>query len=168
MDQNLVKKLVNEAISDNESLFLIELSFLVGNRIKVVVDGDQGISIKECMRISRHVEHSFDREEEDFGLEVTSPDISHPLTVRRQYLKNIDRVLKVKTEEEELEGTLISINEKEISLRWKTREPKPIGKGKVTVEKNASIAFNCIYLYNFLFLFLYEDGIVFIDFIFLF
>ena len=103
MDQNLVKKLVNEAISDNESLFLIELSFLVGNRIKVVVDGDQGISIKECMRISRHVEHSFDREEEDFGLEVTSPDISHPLTVRRQYLKNIDRVLKVKTEEEELE-----------------------------------------------------------------
>ena len=42
MDQNLVKKLVNEAISDNESLFLIELSFLVGNRIKVVVDGDQG------------------------------------------------------------------------------------------------------------------------------
>jgi ribosome maturation factor RimP len=39
---------------------------------------------------------------------------------------------------------LISINEKEISLRWKTREPKPIGKGKVTVEKNASIAFNSI------------------------
>jgi len=144
MDQNLVKKLVNEAISDNESLFLIELSFLVGNRIKVVVDGDQGISIKECMRISRHVEHSFDIEEEDFGLEVTSPDISHPLTVRRQYLKNINRILKVKTEEEELEGTLISINEKEISLRWKTREPKPIGKGKVTVEKNASIAFNSI------------------------
>lgn len=144
MDQNLVKKLVNEAISDNESLFLIELSFLVGNRIKVVVDGDQGISIKECMRISRHVEHSFDREEEDFGLEVTSPDISHPLTVRRQYLKNINRILKVKTEEEELEGTLISINEKEISLRWKTREPKPIGKGKITVEKNASIAFNSI------------------------
>ena len=143
MDQNLVKRLVNEAISDNESLFLIELSFLVGNRIKVVVDGDQGISIKECMRISRHVEHSFDREE-DFGLEVTSPDISHPLTVRRQYLKNINRILKVKTEEEELEGTLISINEKEISLRWKTREPKPIGKGKVTVEKNASIAFNSI------------------------
>ena len=144
MDQNLVKKLVNEAISDNESLFLIELSFLVGNRIKVVVDGDQGISIKECMRISRHVEHSFDREEEDFGLEVTSPDISHPLTVRRQYLKNINRILKVKTEEEELEGTLISINEKEISLRWKTREPKPIGKGKVTVTKIKTLPFASI------------------------
>ena len=144
MDQKLVTKLVHEAISENESLFLIELSFLTGDRIKIVVDGDNGVSIKECMRISRHVEHNLDREEEDFGLEVTSPDISHPLTVRRQYLKNINRVLKVKTEDKELEGTLISADEKEISLRWKTREPKPIGKGKITVEKNASIAFSSI------------------------
>ena len=96
------------------------------------------------MRISRHVEHNLDREEEDFGLEVTSPDISHPLSVKRQYLKNINRILKVKTGDEELEGTLISANDKEISLRWKTREPKPIGKGKVTVEKNALIAFDSI------------------------
>ena len=101
MDQKLVTKLVHEAISENESLFLIELSFLTGNRIKIVVDGDNGVSIKECMRISRHVEHNLDRDEEDFGLEVTSPDISHPLTVRRQYFKNINRVLKVKTEEYE-------------------------------------------------------------------
>ena len=144
MDQKLVTKLVHEAISENESLFLIELSFLTGDRIKIVVDGDNGVSIKECMRISRHVEHNLDREEEDFGLEVTSPDISHPLTVRRQYLKNMNRILKVKTEDQEIEGTLVSANHKEISLRWKTREPKPIGKGKITVEKNASIAFSSI------------------------
>lgn len=144
MDQKLVTKLVDEAILENESLFLIELSFLEGNKIKIIVDGDEGVSIKECIRISRHVEHNLDREEEDFGLEVTSPDISHPLRVRRQYLKNMNRILKVKTEDQELEGTLVSANDKEISLRWKTREPKPIGKGKVTVEKNASIAFSSI------------------------
>ena len=80
MDQKLVTKLVDEAILENESLFLIELSFLAGNKIKVIVDGDEGVSIKECIRISRHVEHNLDREVEDFGLEVTSPDISHPLT----------------------------------------------------------------------------------------
>ena len=144
MDQDLVKKLVDGAILDNESLFLVELTFLASNKIKVVVDGDQGISIKECMRISRHVEHNLDREEEDFGLEVTSPDISHPLLLKRQYLKNINRILKIKTDEGELEGTLIKINENEIFLRWKTREPKPIGKGKITVEKNARIAFKNI------------------------
>jgi ribosome maturation factor RimP len=56
----------------------------------------------------------------------------------------MNRILKVKTEDQELEGTLVSTNDKEISLRWKTREPKPIGKGKITVEKNASIAFSSI------------------------
>lgn len=144
MDQNLVKTLVDEAVEENESLFLIELNFLPNNKIKVVVDGDQGISLKECIRISRHVEHNLDREEEDFGLEVTSPDITQPLTVERQYQKNIDRVLKVKTEEGEVEGTLVEVDEKGISLKWKTREPKPIGKGKVTVEKHATIAFENI------------------------
>lgn len=144
MDQNLVRNLVNEAVSENESLFLIELNFLTGNKIKVIVDGDEGISIKECIRISRHVEHNLDREENDFALEVTSPDISHPLSVKRQYKKNINRILKVKTEEGEVEGTLVEVGESEISLRWKAREPKPIGKGKVTVEKNASIAYENI------------------------
>jgi ribosome maturation factor RimP len=144
MDQKLVKKLVDEAISENESLYLIELCFLTANKIKVIVDGDEGISIKECIRISRHIENSLDREEDDFSLVVTSPDISHPLSVRRQYIKNVNRILKVKTEEEEIEGTLVSVDEKGISLQWKAREPKPIGKGKVTVEKNATIAYENI------------------------
>jgi len=144
MDQDLVRKLVDEAVNENDSLFLIELGFLPSNKIKVIVDGDEGISLKECIRISRHVEHNLDREEEDFALEVTSPDITQPLSVERQYRKNMSRVLKVKTEEGEIEGTLVDVNEEGISLRWKTREPKPIGKGKVTVEKNATIAYQNI------------------------
>jgi ribosome maturation factor RimP len=144
MDQNLVKTLVDEAVAENDSLFLIDLNFLPNNKIKVIVDGDQGISLKECVRISRHVEHNLDREEEDFALEVTSPDITQPLTVKRQYQKNINRVLKVKTEAGEVEGTLVAVDEQEISLQWKTREPKPVGKGKVTVEKHATIAFTDI------------------------
>jgi len=144
MNQDLVRTLVDEAIAENDSLFLIELSFLPSNKIKVIVDGDDGISLKECVRISRHVEHNLDREEEDFALEVTSPDITQPLSVERQYQKNINRILKVKTQEGDLEGTLVEVDEKGISLKWKIREPKPIGKGKVTVEKNATIAFDNI------------------------
>ena len=45
MDQNLVRKLVDEAIEENETLFLIELSFLPNNKIKVIVDGDTGIGL---------------------------------------------------------------------------------------------------------------------------
>lgn len=141
MNQERVKELLEEALSENDSLFLIELAFLANNKIKVVVDGDTGVPLSECVRISRNIEHNLDREEEDFALEVTSPDISQPLQHQRQYKKNLNRILKVKTENEAFEGTLTAVTENDIELKWKTREPKPIGKGKVTVEKQVSVSY---------------------------
>ena len=32
----------------------------------------------------------------------------------------------------------------EIDLEWKAREPKPIGKGKITVDKRATVPFEDI------------------------
>ncbi len=144
MDQNKVNELLQEALSENESLFLIDLSFLANNKIKVVVDGDSGVPLSECVRISRNIEHNLDRESEDFSLEVTTPDISESLKVKRQYNKNITRTLKVKTETEEFEGVLSEVTNETISLHWKTREPKPIGKGKHTVEKTVTIPYKDI------------------------
>ena len=139
MNLDKVKKLVNEAIEENSALFLIDLIFSNDNGIRVIVDGDTGVALSECIRISRHVEHNLDREEEDFSLEVTTPNITDPLVSLRQYNKNIDRTLKVKTETESFEGKLIEVNENNITLHWKAREPKPIGKGKITVEKQKTI-----------------------------
>ena len=144
MNQEKVKELLQEALDENPSLYLIDLQFLANGKIKVIVDGDSGIPLKECVRISRNIEHNLDREEEDFSLEVTSPDISHPLKVKRQYLKNVKRILKVKTEQEELEGVLTHVDEVGITLEWKAREPKPIGKGKHTVEKKVVISYEDI------------------------
>ncbi len=142
MSQDRVKKLVKEALEENESLFLIELTFLPDNKINVVIDGDSGVALSEIIRISRHIEHNLDREEEDFALEVTSPDITEPLKVKRQYRKNINRTLRIITVEEKFEGVLKETTEENIVLEWKTREPKPIGKGKVTVHKTATILYN--------------------------
>ena len=70
MDQTKVADLVNEALALNESLYLIDLSISENNKIQVTIDGDKGVPLSECMRVSRNVEHNFDREEEDFSLEV--------------------------------------------------------------------------------------------------
>ena len=139
--ESKVRDLVDEALALNESLFLIDLSISTNNKIQVTVDGDNGVPLSECIRISRNVEHNLDREEEDFSLEVTTPDIAHPLKEKRQYKKNISRILKVKTAIEELEGTLVEADDEKIVLNWKAREPKPIGKGKVTVNKTATITY---------------------------
>ncbi len=140
MNQTVVKDLVDEALVLNKSLYLIELSISVNDKIKVVVDGDNGVPLSECIRISRNIDANLDRESEDFSLEVTTPDIAHPLKVKRQYIKNLNRILKVKTETEEFEGTLSDADEEKIVLQWKAREPKEIGKGKVTVQKTVTIA----------------------------
>ncbi|WP_111706755.1 ribosome assembly cofactor RimP [Lutibacter citreus] len=145
MDKTKIKDLVSSAIEENPELFLIDLHFLPDNKIYVEVDGDHGISLQECIRISRTVDNNLDREEEDFSLEVTSPDIATPLKVNRQYIKNLNRILTVKSKDATVyEGTLKNVSEESIDLEWKAREPKPIGKGKITVEKKATIPFNDI------------------------
>ncbi|WP_456420371.1 ribosome assembly cofactor RimP [Lutibacter sp.] len=142
MDKEKVENLLNNALEQNTELFLIELKFLADNKIYVEVDGDKGVSLKECIRISREIEHNLDREEEDFSLEVTSPDVANPLRNRRQYVKNMNRTLDVKLQDNTtVQGVLKKVTENEIELEWTAREPKPIGKGKITVVKNATIQF---------------------------
>jgi len=145
MDQAKVKYLVEEALAENESLFLLSILVSASNKISIVVDGDHGVPLSECVRISRNVEHNLDRETEDFSLEVSTPDISKPIKLKRQYLKNVDRILNVTTTaDEEIEGTLKDVTDENIVLVWSARVPKIEGKGKMTVEKTANILYKDI------------------------
>ncbi|MUP44537.1 ribosome assembly cofactor RimP [Gramella sp. BOM4] len=137
-----VEKLASKVFEENKSLFLISLEVNSGNHIKVVLDGDQGVSVNDCITVSRAIEHNLDREEEDFSLEVTSAGVSEPLLMLRQYKKNIGRRLKVKTENDKFEGDLEAADDNEIKLSWKAREPKPVGKGKHTVEKEVVLPYS--------------------------
>ena len=141
MLKNKVDQLLKNALEERQDLFLINMTMGADNAIKVIIDGDNGVLVRDCMFISRAIEHNLDREEEDFSLEVLSAGAASPLTMPRQYKKNIGRNLEVKTNDDNnIEGQLVEANEKSIQLKWKTREPKPIGKGKVTVTKEATIA----------------------------
>ncbi len=139
-----VEKLAEKVFEENNSLFLISLDVNSANHIKVVIDGDEGVSVNDCIMVSRAIEHNLDRDEEDFSLEVTSAGVSEPLLMPRQYKKNVGRKLKVKTADDKFEGELMAADENEIKLSWKAREPKPVGKGKVTVEKEAVLPYSDI------------------------
>ena len=133
-----VEKLLQEAFEENNSLFLIESKIDGNNHIRVVIDGDEGVSVNDCIAVSRKIEHNLDREEQDFSLEVLSAGVSEPLRLPRQYKKNIGRTLAVTTAAgEKIEGELKNFKDGNISLQWKAREPKPVGKGKITVTKEA-------------------------------
>ena len=141
MLKNKVEELLQNGLDERQDLFLISMTMGTDNAIKVVIDGDNGVLVEDCMFISRAIEHNLDREEEDFSLEVLSAGATSPLTIPRQYKKNIGRNLEVKTNDNKnIEGQLVEADENTIQLTWKAREPKPIGKGKVTVTKEATIA----------------------------
>lgn len=145
MLQGKVEKLLEEAFEENNSLFLISLEINpANNHIEVIIDGDQGVSVNDCIAVSRKIEHNLDRDEEDFSLEVGSAGVSEPLRIPRQYKKNTGRKLQVKTASETIEGVLTNSTEEDITLSWKTREPKPVGKGKQTVDKEAVIPYSAI------------------------
>lgn len=144
MLQNKVRALLDAGLEQDETLFLIDFTIGSDNKIKVVIDGDYGVTVADCVKISRAIEHNLNREEEDFSLEVASAGAGAPLIMPRQYKKNIGRKLEVETLTAKYEGDLTVVEENHIVLEWKAREPKPIGKGKVTVQKREEIGFSDI------------------------
>ncbi|MFD1161719.1 ribosome assembly cofactor RimP [Hwangdonia seohaensis] len=144
MFKNTVTDLLEKALVERPDLFLIDFSIDSSNHIKVIIDGDNGVLVEDCMFISRAIEHNLDREEQDFSLEVMSAGATAPLVHNRQYKKNIKRTLEVRTPSDKIEGILTKATDDTITLEWKVREPKPVGKGKVTVKKEANIAYKDI------------------------
>lgn len=130
-----VKELVEEKIADKPNLFLVDVKFHSNGKLMILVDGDNGIGIDDCVAISRHV--GFHLEEENvietaYNLEVSSPGIDTPLTLTRQYTKNIGRNLAIKMADgAKREGKLSGITEDAIIIEEKIKDK---GKKAETVE----------------------------------
>ena len=139
-----VNLLLTEALVDKPSLFLIELTITDAFKVIITLDDDNGVVLQDCIDISRAIDASLDREEQDYSMEVASAGVSSPLKKIRQYKKNIGRTLIVKTNTENIEAELVEANDDFVILSWKAREPKKIGKGKETVEKTLKIPYEDI------------------------
>ena len=130
-----VKELVAEKIADKPNLFLVEVKMHSNGKLVILVDGDNGIGIDDCVAISRHV--GFHLEEENvietaYNLEVSSPGLDAPLTFLRQYVKNVGRNLGIKMADgTKREGKLSSITEDAIVIEENIKEK---GKRPTLVE----------------------------------
>ncbi|MBR1765542.1 MAG: ribosome assembly cofactor RimP [Bacteroidales bacterium] len=112
-----ILELVNNALEGSEK-FLVNLKITPDNRIFIDIDGDNGVTIDDCIELSRAVEGNLDREEEDFELNVSSAGADQPLKLTRQYKKNVGRELEVTTMDgEHAEGTLEDASDEGIVIR---------------------------------------------------
>lgn len=133
---------LNNSLLEKPSLFLIDISISDSYKIVVTLDGDNGVTLQDCIDVTRAIESNLDREAQDYSLEVASVGVGSPLKLVRQYVKNIGRTLIVKTNDTTIEAELTAADDAKIVLSWEAREPKKIGKGKETVLKNQEIPYN--------------------------
>lgn len=138
-----IEELLNEFLDTRKDLFLIDLKFSAGDDITVILDGDSGVTLQDCLDASRAIEFNMDREEHDFSLQVMSAGLSEPLATPRQFNKNLGRDIEVLlTDSSEIEGELSKVDDEKITLILRYRKPKEVGKGKVDVEEEREIPYS--------------------------
>lgn len=121
-----ILELINNALEGSDK-FLVNLKITPDNRIFVDIDGDNGVTIDDCIELNRTIEGQLDRDEEDFELNVGSAGADMPLKLTRQYRKNVGRELEVvMVDGEKAEGILEDASDEGIVLRTKgTKKQAP-------------------------------------------
>ena len=127
------KKVISLANSRLKEIgaFLVDVNISHDNRIRVIIDSENGISVNDCVAVSRNIEHNLDRDIEDFSLEVTSAGLTEPFRHPRQFIKNLGREVKVKLNDGSvMKGILKNADESEIELLVPKKGKKGSGKSR--------------------------------------
>ena len=111
IDKNKVKELALEWLEGTE-YFLVDASVDEQNKITVEIDHKDGVWIEDCCELSRFIEEHFDRDVEDFELEVGSAGIGQPFKGLQQYINSIGYDVELLTADgKKMEGSLKSADE---------------------------------------------------------
>ncbi len=94
IDRNEVESIVNAWLADKE-YFLVGIEVSTDNCIVVEIDHADGVWIDDCVALSKHIESSLNRDEEDYELEVGSAGIGQPFRVPQQYVNHIGKEVEV-------------------------------------------------------------------------
>jgi Uncharacterized protein conserved in bacteria len=139
IEKQKIQGLVEEFLKGT-GLFLITVKISNANRIIVLADKNEGITIDECAAIHRHIENGLDRDKEDFELQVSSPGLDMPFVVIEQYFKNEGK----KVEVVDNEGSKYSGKLKNITAGGFELETEKKTKGRAIELKDMSFNFEQI------------------------
>lgn len=132
IDKNALAATLEKGMEGTD-LFLVGVEISKDNKIEVEIDSDTAVDIDECIRLTRLVESEFDRDKEDYELEIGSAGLTSPLRTPRQYAKNAGNDVEVLTKDgRKLKGTLKSADESGFVLTVSKKE-KPEGAKRPVV-----------------------------------
>ncbi|MCF0198018.1 MAG: ribosome assembly cofactor RimP [Bacteroidaceae bacterium] len=132
IDKKAVEKVVNEWLDQTE-YFLVDLAVTPDDRVQVTIDHPEGVWIEDCAELSRHIEAHFDREEEDYELEVGSAGLGQPFRVRQQWEMNIGNPVETQLKDgKKLQGELTAVCDETFTI---TSEQKVKHEGEKRPRK---------------------------------
>jgi ribosome maturation factor RimP len=138
-----ISEWINEKLDKN--MFLVDLQVSADNSISVEIDSYEGISLDQCIDMSRYIEHHLNRDEEDFALKVSSPGLDQYFKVNQQYHKNIGRELEIATLDDQVfRGRLIDAGEKAIQIEVEVKETIGGQKKSQRVKKMSAVDYDNI------------------------
>ena len=144
ISKDIVKNIVSSVISGS-AIFVVDVKVNSANKIFIEVDKPEGITIDECVNISRAIESSLDREKEDFELEVSSPGLTEPFKQKEQYRKNCGRQVDVvKRDGQKISGLLQHTDDEGIILELKAKIREAGQKRPKTVMQTVAVKFSDI------------------------
>lgn len=125
-----IKKTVEDFLQDTD-IFVVDIKVKAGNNITILLDADKGIKIDDCIKVTRLIESTYDREVEDYNLTVSSAGIGQPLKLLRQYIKIIGKEVEVELEDKSaLKGILLGADNEKISVKIAPKNKKEIAQEK--------------------------------------
>ena len=140
-DRNLIIQITEEKLKKDQ--FIVEVTVGQANQIFVLLDSDTGITIDDCIKVSRHIEGNLDRETEDFELQVSSAGLGQSYKVHRQYLKNLGKKVEVVlTNGQKQTGVLKNTDESGFDLEVSKNEKVDGQKKKQLVTRTLRISFD--------------------------
>ncbi len=125
IDKFKVLDIVKDVLEGSDK-YLVNMKITPDNRIFVDLDGDNGINIDDCIEVSRAIENSLNRDEEDFELNVSSAGADSPLKMPRQYRRHVGRELSVEPfEGAKVEGLLTEAGDSQFTIKTKGSKKEP-------------------------------------------
>lgn len=147
LDRKYILELIDERIAEiDNGLYVVELNISASNVIHVELDKIKGgVSVNDCVSVSRNIEHNLDREKQDFELHVSSAGLDKPIRHINQYSKNIGRSFKVVMNDgEKYEGELMKLTETGIVVKQISLQKSVEKRRKIQVEEILELPFSDI------------------------
>lgn len=139
IDKQQLTQTVEQAI-EGTSIFIVDIKINPGNAIVVEIDSPESIDIDTCAKITRQIEATFDRDVEDYELEVGSAGLTAPFKVKGQYLKNIGNEVEVLTSDgRKLQGVLTTVSDNDFTIEVAKKVKEPGAKRPTLVMEPTTI-----------------------------